>query len=356
MITKKCFFIIFVVTHILYLSIKCTQTPLDQLLTDPAFALKETQKLSAYYFNKKLNSIVPEYDAHNPFDCAEIRKNHQTEVKRLTDFNQWFLLNETPLSYKKICLYSRNTRPHFRAAFETYVSSVLCQKIAANPNKIISYVGFNSCHAYPDFLILAKTLKQNPQAKLDIHLIHSAYLYYTMLKFHASKNREVLIQDDCASQDFNELVKKIMPESQSFATKISNFLKVSLTLEVFFQQFLQNLQNNFPYAQLRLFAHSSAATYFQCITTDNLPHADFFIAADQIEENEINVYLDSCRKILCVQNSSLFNAWLAENKEKKPAFLSVSMNKLNEQSQQINPLLPGYISVTDITELTHQGV
>jgi hypothetical protein len=245
----------------------------------------------------------------------------------------FFLLNECRA---EMCWASRKFNPHYRDSFEEQISNYLVAKTHSN-NNVVMYTSFASGDAFPEMVILAKTLAKKPDAHITIHLIDSNYKEYVALKNYFGLSREIIVDQgvtDCIDtldrNTLDEYIKQRREKENNIRLTDEQFRVAILNnyciTQKRFQQLKGWLAQTFPKARLSLFLHDSVEHYFEYMDKHNLPYADVIAAADiQIDKGMMPVsqrledylgmgiiedYATLCTKTL-EKKPDCYNAWLA---------------------------------------------
>src|SRR5581483_3254570 len=142
---------------------------------------------------------------------------------------------------KSECQLSRQNIPDPKSLFESKLSIAMTQKIGANPNRTINYVGFCTKGCFSDFIVIAQTLRQHPGAQLNIHLIDECYSGYAGPKKEFCNTHEIKSNNFSDPSEFNQFIQQYMRWAMGKTADLidpSEILKSFLPKEALFKQFL----------------------------------------------------------------------------------------------------------------------
>lgn len=251
---------------------------IDTLLTDPQYALNGLRS-TRQEFDEELSKILL-YPLSTPY--GEDLSNYNKLVKKIEKVCPLFLLDERSVEHDgKVCELSRSAHPHFRADFEKNAVTVLSEilKKQDETDTPTSLVSFTSDKRFQELVILTKTLAQNPQAKMNIHLIN--------------ENQAPTVYDLDAIEPITTVHTRDL-------------------------QMLNWLHRTFPEAQLSLFTHPSVDNYLEYINREKTA-ADVIMAADIADDSE-QEYIRLCGVTLNAKKSSQ-NLLLAKSPDEQNARL-----------------------------------
>ncbi|MFA6527617.1 MAG: hypothetical protein WCT20_04290 [Candidatus Babeliales bacterium] len=226
------------------------------------------------------------------------------------------------------CRLSRTYQPFYRNCFEENVVTALLGKLTAIDTRQIEYVGFGVGGCFQDFVIVAKTLAQKPNAPLSIHLIDRNFTPYV-------KWRDELNSGRCIDRDyFSDFIaqkprllgygRKEWADENISDTQLEQRLFGECTrIEVQALQFIGFLKKMFPQSHLQLYLHESSESYLDYINRHQMTPADLITAADIQDEmsllrRSMRDYLLLCEKTL-QQNPLSLNFLLDKHPEDEKA-------------------------------------
>jgi len=291
-----------------------------------------------------LEDIFKTHDTISLDPTSKIDADQETSIiiPKIKDFIQkyeqkcpFFYLGECTAD--DCCIFTRKCNPYLRAAYETKTSSLLLEKIQAHQDKIIHTVHFGCGGALSDLVIITKTLVQQPNAKLHIHLIDGNNNSYITMQDYFNKTHEIKADQSFEWNDcYIAHLKKIAPNEvkDMSDTQIKRQIIVSnLFDEIKYQQFIRWLQYTFPNATLSLSIHSTQENYLEYVQKNNIPYADIVTAADIQDEismmrASVKNYAILCQKILQL-NPDSSNIWLMNDNNGSIGFGKWSLEKPN---------------------------
>ena len=191
---------------------------------------------------------------------------------------------------------------------ENQVVAALLHKSHEIQDRPIEYAGFGTGGSFQDFVIIAKTLAQKPDAILSIHLIDPKFTPYVKICDLLGHSRSI---DQEQTTDFLALMDQFIPyarknwgaEQLSDAEIEQNILGECLPIEEKMRQFVSFLKKMFPQATLSLSVHENGQSYLDYRGKQHLPCADVLTAVDIEDEMSLLagstvVYARLCKEVL----------------------------------------------------------
>ena len=189
---------------------------------------------------------------------------------------------------KGFCYLTRSKNPRYRATYEDRVVSALCTLAATKST--INYVSFGSSQLFQDAVILAKFLKNNPTASMNIQLIDVYYTPFCFALGLLNGDSSGLLDID-NSPNFLEVIDKVREKGKKewYLGSVSKLDDVKLNkalltrCENIFNPFVQLhrfLMSAFPESCLKWNAHSRFSSYFEAVENEQITCADILTAAD----------------------------------------------------------------------------
>lgn len=294
---------------------------LDSLLTNPYKALIQGYKIRTNFADKFKNENGDDLDLKKQLSTY---KKLKKETKKKSPL---FLLGECTEG----CVLSRAYESDYRKIYEDRVIAALSakSKILEQP---MQYTSFGCGGMFQDLVVITKFLAQNPNAKIDIHLIDMQHTPYCGIRNLLQKDFAVKPKENIDLEPEMEKIIALAREKWGAEKLSDNVIKNSITISYIEQedkgkQFISYLRKTFPHAQISLCLHASTDDYIIYLKEHNIPYPDIVTAADIMDEMSLlkksaKNYISLCIKTLQNKPEST-NIWLDKENYTQAEIMSI---------------------------------
>lgn len=258
------------------------------------YALINNPQEALDYLNAMKKELNKEIDEEKSFESGmKIRQDSGTKCSII-------MLDECDCEK---CPLMRKNNPKYRGDFESLVVRALIQKLdASSEGRSINYTTYAPGKLLQDLIIIVKTLFERPSAHIDIHIIDIVYKNMLLARDIMNRSHEV---DGSLTTMTSEDIEMLSSKIQMCCNNKNCLWKQLTRDEQEKQQYVAFLQEMFPKAQIRLFAHASRFDYLQYLQEHQLSSADILTAVDIDDEEGHVAYKHLCLTTLFKKPTSM---------------------------------------------------